>query len=93
MGNHEKLSYESKSVLKKIKRMFGTSMYLQVIVCMFGRPELSTSTRCRCRMRLPTEVPYVGRVQSSGQGFDEKKERKTTDGVFRSHRSFPNRQT
>ena len=37
---------------------------------MFGRPELSTNTRCRSRMSLLTEVPYL--------------ERKATDGFFRS---------
>ena len=56
---------------------------------MFGRPQLSTSTRCRSWMSLLTEIPYLERVQSSGQGFDEKKERKATDVFFRSPRSFP----
>ena len=57
-------------------------MYHQVIVEIFGRPELSTSTKYRSRMLLLTEAPYLGRVQSSGQGFDEKKERKASDGFF-----------
>ena len=49
---------------------------------MLVRPELSTSTRCRSRMLSRTEVSYLRRVQSSGQGFDEKKERKATESFF-----------
>ena len=52
---------------QKIKRMFGSSMFLQVIVCMFGRPEFSTSARYRSDMLLFAEVQNLGFVQSSGR--------------------------
>ena len=68
-------------------------MYPHLICCMLVRLELSTISRCRSRTLLLTEVPYFGRVQSSGQGFDEKKERTATDGLFRSPRLFSAQQT
>ena len=43
-------------------------------------------------MLLCTELPYLGRLQSPGQGFDEKKERKATESFFQVT-SVPTRQT
>ena len=44
-------------------------------------------------MLFLTEAPYLGRVQSSGQGFDEKNERKATGCFFQVPRSFSAQQT
>ena len=63
--------------ISKIKRKIGTSIFDQVIVWML----------------LLTEVPHLGRVQGSGQGFDEKKERTATGGFGRSSSAFPIQQT
>ena len=80
-------------VPSKFKIKDGTNMYPHLIFRMPMRPELSTSTRYRSRMLLLTEVPHLGRVQCSGQGFDEKKERTATDVFFRFPRSFSTQQT
>ena len=57
-------------------------MYLQIIVCMFGRPEPSRSSGYRSRMCLHLILDVY---KVLGRGFDEKKERKAADGFFPGH--------